>query len=124
MSGNGRRILYLSHATEDVYELIRAEVPPGFRLVTLDADSDRERLTKIADAEVVIVAAYRLSREMIEAARCLALVHHQGVGYQDTVEVDALIARAVPLALTTAGTIDSVAEHTVMLMLAEPPRLL
>ena len=52
-----KRILYLSHATPDVYRIIRACVPSGFELVTLDRDSDDERRAKAATCEVLIVAA-------------------------------------------------------------------
>ncbi|MEE8535581.1 MAG: NAD(P)-dependent oxidoreductase [Kiloniellales bacterium] len=123
MPPNRRKILYLRHASEDIYRMIRAEVPSGFELVTLDGDSEAERLAKIADAQVVIVSSHRLSRALIEAAGALELVHHQGVGYHDTVDVEALRERALPLALTTAGTIESVAEHTVLLVLAALRRL-
>lgn len=113
-----RNVLYLPHATPDVYAIIAAEVPSGFRLITLDADDDAERCAKLANAEVVIVASNRLTAAMIEAAPRLALVHHQGVGWQDTVDRAALQRRGVPLALTPEGTTTGVAEHTVLMMLA------
>ena len=50
------KVFYFSHAPENVYAIIREEVPPGLELVTLDQDSDDERKRKIADCEVVIVA--------------------------------------------------------------------
>ena len=31
-----RKVLYLSHATPEVYSIIRAAVPPGFELITLE----------------------------------------------------------------------------------------
>jgi phosphoglycerate dehydrogenase-like enzyme len=69
------------------------------------------------------VAAYPLRRPLIEAARRLRLVHHQGVGYQDTVDAAALAARGVALALTPEGTTVGVAEHAVLLVLAVCRRL-
>ena len=45
-------------------------------------------------------------------------MHHQGVGYHDTVDRAALSARGIPLALTPEGTTIGVAEHAVLLMLA------
>ncbi len=118
-----RKIFYFSHAPEDVYAIIRQEVPPGFELVTLTRDSDEERRVKIADCEAVIVAARPMSREFVEAAANLRLVHHQGVGYQDTVDTQALKERGIALALTPAGTTIGVAEHTVLLTLAVCKRL-
>ena len=117
------KVFYFSHAPENVYAIIREEVPPGLELVTLDADSDDERKRKIADCEAVIVAAKPMRREFVDAAPRLQLLHHQGVGYQDTVDVAALKARNIALALTPAGTTIGVAEHTVMLTLAVCKRL-
>ena len=120
---SNRKIFYFSHAPENVYGIIREEVPPGFELVTLDTDSDAERQVKIADCEAVIVAARPMQREFVEAAKELKLVHHQGVGYQDTVDVQALKDHGIALALTPAGTSIGVAEHTLLLTLAVCKRL-
>ena len=118
MPAAARKILYWSIATEPVYDIIRAELPPDCELVTLPEETETARRDRIADAEVVIVAGNRLPRPMIEAAGRLRLVHHQGVGYHDTVDVAALAERGIPLALTPAGTTVGVAEHTVMLIIA------
>jgi lactate dehydrogenase-like 2-hydroxyacid dehydrogenase len=117
------KVFYFSHAPQNVYDIIREEVPPGFELVTLNEDSDSERKQKIAECEVVIVAAKPMRREFVEAALRLKLLHHQGVGYQDTVDAQALKERNIALALTPAGTTVGVAEHTVLLALAVCKRL-
>jgi phosphoglycerate dehydrogenase-like enzyme len=113
-----KRVLYLSHATPEVYAIIRSAVPAGFELVTLERDDDEERRRKVADCEVMIVAATALRKPVIDAATRLVLVHHQGVGWQDTTDHEALRVRGIPLALTPEGTTIGVAEHTVLLMLA------
>jgi lactate dehydrogenase-like 2-hydroxyacid dehydrogenase len=120
---SSHKVFYFSHAPENVYKIIREEVPAGFELITLTEDADDERKAKLADCEVVIVAARPMSREFVEAAPRLKLLHHQGVGYQDTVDVASLKARNIALALTPAGTSIGVAEHTVMLTLAACKRL-
>ena len=117
------KVFYFSHAPQNVYDIVGEEVPPGFELVSLTEDSDDERKEKLADCEVVIVAAKPMTREFLETAPALKLVHHQGVGYQDTVDVAALKARKVALALTPAGTSIGVAEHTLLLALAVCKRL-
>ena len=118
-----KKVLYLSHAPAEVYEIIRQTVPAGFDLVTLTEDSDDERRDKIAACDVVIVAATPLRKAVIDAARRLELVHHQGVGWQDTTDHELLKARGIPLALTPEGTTVGVAEHTVLLVLAVLKRL-
>jgi phosphoglycerate dehydrogenase-like enzyme len=117
------KVFYNSYATDDVYAVIRETLPVGYELVTLQSDDDAERKAKIRDCDVAICAAYRLSAPLIAAAPKLRLIHHQGVGYHDTIDVEAVKSRGIPLALTPEGTNISVAEHTVMLMLAACRRL-
>jgi len=117
------KVFYFSHAPQNVYEIIREEVPPGFELISLNEDSDDERKEKLAQCEVVIVAARPMAREFLDAAPRLKLLHHQGVGYQDTVDAAALKSRGIVLALTPAGTSVGVAEHTLLLTLAVCKRL-
>jgi len=117
------KVFYFSHAPQNVYDIIREEVPEGFELVTLREDADEERKEKLADCEVVIVAARPMTREFVKAAPRLKLLHHQGVGYQDTVDAAALKAHNIALALTPAGTSVGVAEHTLLLTLAACKRL-
>ncbi len=59
------KVFYFSHAPEDVYAIIREEITPGFKLVTLCDDSDEERFEKIADCEAVIVAARPMSNVVL-----------------------------------------------------------
>ncbi|MBA3253085.1 MAG: 3-phosphoglycerate dehydrogenase [Burkholderiaceae bacterium] len=113
-----KRVLYLSHATPEVYSIIRAALPAELELVTLEQNSDDERRQRIAECEVVIVAATPLRKSVIDAAIQLKLVHHQGVGWQDTTDHEELKSRGIPLALTPEGTTVGVAEHTVLMILA------
>jgi phosphoglycerate dehydrogenase-like enzyme len=112
------KVLYLSHATGDVYDIIRAAAPAGFELVTLESNDDAERKRRVRECEVVIAASHPLRRDVLDCAERLRLVHHQGVGYQDTLDLAALQARGIPVAFTPEGTTVGVAEHTVLLMLA------
>jgi phosphoglycerate dehydrogenase-like enzyme len=116
-------VLYNSHGDAALYALIREAAGGACDLLTLDRDDDAERLQKLAEADAVIVASKPLTRRLIEGAPKLAFVHHQGVGYHDTVDTAALAERRIPLAITPGGTTIGVAEHTVMLILAMLRRL-
>ena len=76
---NAVRIFYLSHATPELYAMIHQHMPAGYELVTLARNDDGERRARIADCEVVIVAGHRFDAGMIDAARRLRLVVHQGI---------------------------------------------
>ena len=118
-----KRVYYNSLGTEEMYALIREVMPEGYELVTLETDEDEERCRKIQDCEVAIVAAKPITSSIISTASSLRLVHHQGVGYHDTVDTQSLLERGVRLALTPAGTTIGVAEHTILLTLAAAKRL-
>lgn len=118
-----RKVYYNSFADEVVYGMIREVVPADMELVTLDADDDAERIRKIADADVVVVAATPLTGPMIAAAKKLQIICHQGVGYHDTVDTAAVKARGIPLVLTPEGTTTPVAEMTILMILAVFRRL-
>jgi phosphoglycerate dehydrogenase-like enzyme len=118
-----RRVLYNSHGDAALYGLIREAAGGACELLTLDRDEDAERLQKLARADAVIVASKPLTRRLIEGAENLAFVHHQGVGYHDTIDIAALAERRIPLAITPGGTTAGVAEHTLMLILAMLRRL-
>jgi len=118
MSVNKPRILYLSHAPEDIYDLLRRTAGDDFELLLMNSNDEAERLKKISACDAVIVASYRLSAAHLQAAGNLQLVHHQGVGWHDTTDWQVIKHKELRLAITLAGSTVSVAEHTVMLMLA------
>jgi len=117
------KVFYNSHATADVYALIQAAAGDDFNLVFLDKDDDEERCRKIADCDAVICAATPLRKHHLDAGTRLQVVHHQGVGWQDTTDWTEIRLRGLPLALTPEGTTIGVAEHTVLLMLAAARRI-
>ena len=117
------RILYFVPADANLRALIEQERPDGYELMYLDRDDEAEIRAKLAEAEVVMIGAKRLEAWHVEAAPRLRLVLHQGVGYHDTVDTDALMKRQIRLALTPEGTSEGVAEHAIMMMLAAGRRL-
>jgi len=116
------RIFYNSLGTPEMYAMIRERLGRTHLLITLDSDEDGERVAKIADCDVAIVAATPLTAEVIAAGSKLRLIHHQGVGYHDTVDLGAARAAGLRLATTPEGTSIGVAEHTVLLTLGAARR--
>jgi phosphoglycerate dehydrogenase-like enzyme len=118
-----RRVFYNSHGDAALYAMLREAACSRFEVLTLDSDEDGERVEKLGHADAAIVASRPLTAALVAAAPHLSFVHHQGVGYHDTVDLPALAAREIPLAITPGGTTVGVAEHTVMLILAVLRRL-
>jgi len=117
------KVMYYSHAAPDVYGIIRDAAGDDFEMVFLDNDDFDERLKKVADVDVILATVVYLDEAHLAAAQDLKVIHHQGVGWQDTTPWQEIKKRDIPLAITTAGTTLGVAEHTVLLMLAAAKRL-
>jgi D-3-phosphoglycerate dehydrogenase len=76
----------------------------------------------LARAEAIVIRTQPLSAASIAKAPGLKLVSRHGVGY-DAVDVAALNARAIPLAIVGDVNSSGVAEHAMMLILAACHRL-
>ncbi|GAB5376433.1 MAG: 2-hydroxyacid dehydrogenase [Acuticoccus sp.] len=116
-------MVYLSHGPEALYAMIRRFAGDTLDVATLSEDDDDERRRKLAEADAVIVAATPFRADLIAAAPRLRFVQHQGVGYQDTIDMAAFAATGARLAINPAGTTTGVAEHTLLLTLAVLRRL-
>ncbi|HSB70390.1 MAG TPA: 2-hydroxyacid dehydrogenase [Candidatus Methylomirabilis sp.] len=115
-------VVYWNRAPQDVYDVIRGEMPAGWTLVTLTGDTKAGWHSQLAAVDFMIVADWAVTEEELRAAPRLRMVQHQGVGHEK-IDKEALKARNIPLALCPAGTTVGVAEHTLLLILAVYKRL-
>jgi D-3-phosphoglycerate dehydrogenase len=96
------------------------EAAPGVSLVEIE-ETRASVEAAIAAAEAIIVRTLVIDAGLIARAPRLKLVARHGVGY-DNVDVAALTARGIPLALVGDANSLTVAEHTLYLMLAVAKR--
>ncbi len=89
----------------------------------VDETSESSLAAQIADADAVLLRTQPLTAETVAKAKALRIVSRHGVGY-DAVDVDALTARGIALAVCGDVNSTSVAEHAVMLILAACKRAL
>jgi phosphoglycerate dehydrogenase-like enzyme len=115
-------VMYWNRAPEDVYEVIRRELPAGWTLRVPAGDGPAACRGQLADVDFVLTAVWPVGEEELRAAPRLRMVQHQGVGH-DHIDKAALERRRIPLALCPAGTTIGVAEHTILLILAVYRRL-
>jgi len=115
-------VVYWNRATNDVYDVIRSEMPPGWRLIVPARDSPAECRSQLREADFVLAAVWGIGEEELRTAPKLKMVQHQGVGHEH-IDKAALKARGIPLAICPAGTTVGVAEHTILLILAVYKRL-
>ena len=84
---------------------------------------DEATLTRQAvNADAIIVRVAQLPASVLRAAANLAVVSKHGVGC-DNVDVDHLTSRGLPMAIAAGANAQSVAEHTMAMMLAAARRL-
>lgn len=79
--------------------------------------SESELLTHAAEADAITIRDAPLPPSFVEAATNLKVIARHGVGY-DNVPIDLCTLRGIPVALVGPANAVSVAEHTMMLMLA------
>lgn len=102
----------------DIAAVYRRQLPEGWAIEHLEDRHDRdERRAKLERADVMLHADVVLDDHELGYATRLRLIQRQGVGY-DNLEVEAAAARGIAVCLCPVGTPESVAEHTVLLMLA------
>ncbi|MGI6245852.1 MAG: hydroxyacid dehydrogenase [Pseudochelatococcus sp.] len=90
---------------------------PGFTFQVVDEVSTEAFAPHVGAADALLLRTQPLPESVIAGAPELKIVSRHGVGY-DSVDVAALNARGIALAIVGDVNSVSVAEHTLMLMLA------
>jgi D-3-phosphoglycerate dehydrogenase len=92
------------------------EARPGLAVRVVDESDPRAIRAAAATATAILVRTAPIGAEVIDAATGLRVVSRHGVGY-DNVDVAALNARRIPLAISANANRVSVAEHTMAMLL-------
>jgi D-3-phosphoglycerate dehydrogenase len=90
---------------------------PDVSIEIIDGADQAEVAEQIKDADAVTIRTSPLPASVIDRAARLKVVSRHGVGY-DNIDVDALTARRIPLAVAADANATAVAEHTLYFMLA------
>lgn len=115
------RIVVVEPIHEDGISVLRAR--HGDEVVVLETGtSDADLAAALTDAEGILVRTSPLPAGMLEHAPNLKVVAKHGVGC-DNIALDHMSARGLPVAIAADANAISVAEHTMMLMLACSRRL-
>lgn len=95
---------------------------PGFSVQLVPEVSVESYAPFMAQADALLIRTQPLTAREIAMARQLRIVSRHGVGY-DSVDVNALTARNIPLTIVGDVNSLSVAEHTLSLLLAVAKRV-
>jgi D-3-phosphoglycerate dehydrogenase / 2-oxoglutarate reductase len=114
-----KRVLVAGKVHPAGLELLRARTDVVIDMV--EAVTNEAYLPLLPQADAVLLRTQVLTAKDVASAPELKIVSRHGVGY-DAVDVAALSARKIPLAIVGDVNSRSVAEHTMMLMLAAARR--
>jgi D-3-phosphoglycerate dehydrogenase len=106
-------ILIADAVSAAAVEVLRAK--PDWNVIV---SSPKEFTQHLGDAEALLVrSGVQVTREVIEQAPRLRVIGRAGVGV-DNIDIEAATARGVVVMNVPGGNANSVAEHTLALMLA------
>ena len=113
-----KKILHTASYSGTPWDILRSVVPDGFLVETLDS-LDRDCLLRQAvDAEYLLVSGrLAIDEEVLAAASHLKMIQRTGVG-TEMLDMDAIKRRGVPIYVNSGVNAQSVAEHTLTLILA------
>lgn len=112
------KVLLANHYEEPAFKLLESLLPSEFSLSQLDAEDVQELKNKIVDCDYLIASGrLKLDREVLSCGQNLRMIARTGVGL-DSIDLEALEELSLPLYVSEGVNAESVAEHTILLMLA------
>jgi len=84
--------------------------------IVLMSHDEAEIIAAVREVQAIAVRTARITRAIVDAAPDLKVVSRHGVGY-DSIDVDALTARGIPLTIAIHSNMVSVAEHVMFMLL-------
>lgn len=113
-----KTILLTNKYTNKPLEIIESVCPDKYRLVMLDEITQKDLVMKVPTANYILASGrLRINEEVLNQAENLQMIQRTGVGL-DSLDMDAIKAKNIPLYVNQGVNADSVAEHAVLMMLA------
>lgn len=117
------RILHTARYTGIPLEILQASCPQGFTVKTLDEASYEQLLKEAVDADYFLVSGrLPIDKAVLDAAPRLKMIQRTGVG-TEMLDLDEIRKRNIPVYVNAGVNAQSVAEHTLTLILAALKRL-
>lgn len=117
------KILHTARYTGIPWEILRSVVPNCFTVETLDGLSYDNLIRQVVDADYLLVSGrLPIDESVLSAAKHLKMIQRTGVG-TEMLDVDTIMKHGVPVYVNAGVNAQSVAEHTLTLMLASLKRL-
>ena len=112
------KILLTNHYEGKPAEIIKSAVPDGFELEMLESVSQQELEGKVKEADYLLVSGrLKINRTVLGNAQNIKMIQRTGVGL-DSIDLEYIRNHDVPFYVNKGVNAQSVAEHTILLMLA------
>ena len=113
-----KTILLLNQYSGYSLKIIREELPEGFTLRFLPEQSREALKEHIAEADYVLAGGrLRITGGILDNAKKIVMIQRSGSGL-DSIDLDAVREKGIPLYVNPGVNAESVAEHTLLLILA------
>lgn len=118
-----KRILHTARYTGLPWKILKSVVPEGFEVKTLEELSYECLVESATDADYLLVSGrLPIDEGVLTAAKHLKMIQRTGVG-TEMLDVETIKAHGIPVYVNTGVNAQSVAEHTLTLILASLKRL-
>ncbi|MBR2589969.1 MAG: 2-hydroxyacid dehydrogenase [Clostridia bacterium] len=116
-------ILLTNHYEGLPLEILMHQIPSGYQLEVLEQATQECLLQKAGNADYFLVSGrLKITNEVLSKAKKLKMIQRTGVG-TDVFDMKALKSKNIPLYVNQGVNAQSVAEHTILLILACLKRL-
>jgi len=116
-------ILLTNRYSEKVLKIVANEIPDGFDLISLENANKNELIRKAGAADYFLASGrVAIDKKVVEAATKLKMIQRTGVG-TDTLDLNTLKQKGIPVYVNAGINSFSVAEHTILLILSTLRRL-
>lgn len=117
------KILHTARYTGIPWEILKSVVPDGFTVETLDELSYDCLIRQAVDADYLLVSGrLPIDEGVLSAAKHLKMIQRTGVG-TEMLDTNAIKRQGIPVYVNAGVNAQSVAEHTLTLILASLKRL-
>ena len=117
------KILHTAKYTGLPLDILQKACPSGFVVKTLDELSYQQLIKEAVDADYFLVSGrLPIDKSVLDAAKNLKMIQRTGVG-TDMLDKEEIKKRGIPVYVNAGVNSRSVAEHTLMLILATLKRL-
>lgn len=113
-----KTILLTNHYPSGPYEIVKRELPEGFNLIMLEENSQECLEQMVGQADYILASGrVKINQTVLDKADRLKMIQRTGVGL-DSLDLEGIRERNIPLYVNQGVNAQSVAEHTLLLMLA------